>query len=80
MEEFGKIIDGDSAKEYLDKKAIFYRLQGKYDIRLLPYDKNTIKEAIESLIKHEIDENFIEDLQRGLLYLDDFIDFSQYDS
>lgn len=80
VEEFGKKIDGDSLKELQDKRAIFYHLQNKFDIRLLPYDKNTIKEAIESLMQHETDVNRIEHLKVGLLCLDDFIDFSQFDS
>jgi uncharacterized membrane protein len=80
VEEFGKKIDGDSLKELQDKRAIFYHLQNKFDIRLLPYDKNTIKEAIESLMQYETDVNRIEHLKVGLLCLDDFIDFSQFDS
>ena len=80
VEEFGKKIDSDSLKELQDKKAIFYHLQNKFDIRLLPYDKDTIKEAIESLMQDETDVNRIEQLKVGLLYLDDFIDFSQIDS
>lgn len=76
VEEFGKKIDGDSLKELQDKRAIFYHLQNKFDIRLLPYEKNTIKEAIESLMQDETDVNRIEQLKVGLLYLDDFIDFS----
>jgi len=80
VEEFGKKIDGDLLKELQDKRAIFYHLQNKFDIRLLPYDKNTIKEAIESLMQDETDVNRIEQLKVGLLYLNDFIDFSQFDS
>ena len=77
VEEFGKKTDGDSLKELQDKRAIFYHLQNKFDIRLLPYDKKTIKEAIELLMQDETDINRIEQLKAGLLYLDDFIDFSQ---
>ena len=80
VEEFGKKIDGDSLKELQDKRAIFYHLQNKFDIRLLPYDKNTIKEAIESLMQDEPNVNRKEQLKVGLLYLDDFIHFSQFDS
>ena len=80
LEEFGEKIDRDSLKELQDKKAIFYHLQNKFDIRLLPYDKNTIIEAIELLMQDETDVNRIEQLKIGLLYLDDFIDFSQFDS
>ena len=75
VEEFGKKIDSNSLKEFQDKKPIFYHLQNKFDIRLLPYDKNTIKEAIELLLKDETDAKRIEQLRIGLLYLDDFIDF-----
>jgi hypothetical protein len=80
VEEYGKNINRDSIKKLADKKAIFYHLQNKFDIRLLPYDKNTIKEAIESLLQDEKDLNRIDQLKIGLLYLDDFIDFSQFDS
>ena len=80
VEEYSKNINRDSIKELADKKAIFYHLQNKFDIRLLPYDKNTIKEAIESLMQDEKDINRIDQLKIGLLYLDDFIDFNQFDS
>ncbi|MBC8200291.1 MAG: hypothetical protein H8E80_09675 [Desulfobacteraceae bacterium] len=78
VEEYSKNINRDSINELADKKAIFYHLQNKFDIRLLPYDKNTIKEAIESLIQDETDVKKIEQLKVGLSYLDDFIDFSQF--
>lgn len=80
VEEFGKNIDADSRKELWEKKSNFYHLLNKFDIRLLPYDKCTIREAIESLMKDEIDAKNIEQLKIGLIYLDDFIDFSQLDS
>lgn len=94
VEEFRKKTDDnslyDSRKEFQDKSAIFYHLQNKFDIRLLPYDKNTIKEAIEYLIQNDTDVKWleqnetdviwIEQLKIGLLFLDDFIDFSQFDS
>ena len=80
VEEFGKKINGDSLKELQDKSAIFYHLQNKFDIRLLPYDKNIIKKAIESLMQDETDVNKIEQLKVVLSYLNDFIDFSQFNS
>ncbi|MBU4185352.1 MAG: hypothetical protein KKI12_01495 [Proteobacteria bacterium] len=76
VKEFGEKVDTSSAKALQDKKAIYYHLMNKFDIRLLPYDKNTIKEAIELLLENETDENRIEQLRTGLLYLDDFIDLS----
>lgn len=76
VEEFGKKIETSSVKALQDKKAIYYNLMNKFDIQLLPYGKNTIKEAIELLLKDETDANRIEQLRIGLLYLDDFIDFT----
>ena len=84
VEEFRKKTDDnslyDSKKEFQNKRAIFYHLQNKFDIRLLPYDKNTIKEAVEYLIQNDTDVKWLEQLKIGLLFLDDFIDFSQFDS
>ena len=80
IEEFGKKNDSNSLKELQENNAIFHHLQNKFDIRLLPYDKNTIREAIEALMQGETAVNKIEQLKVGLLYLDDFINFSQFDS
>jgi hypothetical protein len=77
--EFEKNIDTKSAKELLGNKASYYQLQNKFDNRLLPYDKQTIKESIELLLNDETDVSRIEQLKIGLLYLDDFIDFSEFE-
>jgi hypothetical protein len=66
-----------SLQEIKDDAAIY--LLNKFDIRLLPYDKNTIKESIELLLKDETDVNKIEQLRVGLILLNDFIDFSNLD-
>jgi hypothetical protein len=77
VDEFNKNFDSTSLKSLQDKKDIYYYLQNKFDIRLLPYDKEIIKEAIELLLQDETDVNWIEQLKIGLLYLSDFIDFNQ---
>lgn len=63
-----------------ENKAIYYHLQHKFDIRLLPYDKEIIREALEFLLQDETDTSTIEQLKNGLLFLDDFIDFSKFGS
>ena len=80
VDEFSKNLDSASLKTLQEKKGIYYHLQNKFDIRLLPYDKEIIREALEFLLQDETDANRIEQLMIGLLYLDDFIDFSQFNS
>ena len=80
VDEFSKNLDSASLKSLQEKKDIYYHLQNKFDIRLLPYDKEIIREALEFLLQDETDANRIEQLKIGLLYLEDFIDFSQSNS
>jgi len=74
--EFQESIDENSIKDFVNEKAIWYHLQNKFDIRLLPYDKQTIKEAIELLLKDETDKTKIEQLKIGLMFLNDFVEYS----
>jgi hypothetical protein len=74
VEEFGR-LPIERQKESLEIKDVyFYALQNKFDINLLPYDKATIKESIELLLKGETDSAAVSSLKTGLLYLDDFVD------
>jgi len=72
--------DPDAMKEFQEKGAIFYHLSGKFDIKYLPYDISVIEEAISILVKNETDKNRIDDLKRGLIYLPNFIDFSDFET
>lgn len=77
VDEFSKNIDSASLKPLQEKKGIYYHLQNKFDIRLLPNDKEIIREALEFLLQDETNANRIEQLKKALVYLEDFIDFSQ---
>jgi hypothetical protein len=76
VEEFGKLPTEEKAKSLENKDAYFYALQNKFDINLLPYDKTTIKDSIELLLDDETDPSKKDVLISGLLYLEDFVDFS----
>ena len=76
-------LNADSMKKILQEKgADYYRLMGKFDIHSLPYSKEIIADAIEFLLQHSQYEPdpYVGTLQRGLMYLDDFIDFSAIES
>jgi hypothetical protein len=83
LKEFMEILHTDTLKalKYLASEpveSINYPFQNKFDIRLLQYDKEKIREAIELFLQDETDPNRIEQLKAGLLFLDDFIDYSKF--
>lgn len=80
VEEFRENLNGETLKSFNEKEAIYYHFQNKFDIRLLPYDKEIIREAIEFLLQDERDTSRVEQLEAGLLFLDDFIDYSKFGS
>jgi len=50
-------------------------LRRRYDIALLPYSKNGIREALHVLLAHpDVDPDMKERLRLGLLGLDDFVE------
>lgn len=69
-------------KTLQEKRAYYYRLLCKKDIHFLPYSKDTIRDAIEFLLQRSQDEAdpYVNALKRGLMSLDDFIDFSHIES
>lgn len=77
--EFMEMLDVDTLKALQSFDEPF---QNKFDIRLLPYDKEKIREAIEFLLQYvdETDTTRIGLLETGLLFLDDFIDYSKLGS
>ena len=60
-----------------NKDSYYYALQNKFDISLLPYDKTTVKDAIELLLEDETDTKKKDSLMTGLLYLEDFVDIDK---
>ena len=80
VEEFRENLNVETLKSFNEKEAIYYHFQNKFDIRLLPYDKEIIREAIEFLLQDETDTSRIEQLEAGLLFLEDFIDYSKFSS
>lgn len=60
-----------------NKDSYYYALQNKFDISILPYDKTTIKDAIELLLEDETDTKKKDSLMTGLLYLEDFVDIDK---
>jgi hypothetical protein len=74
VNEFFTKIESPEFDKSLLTTRIKYQLMNKYDIKLLPYRKEKIKEAIEFMLKNEKDCDRAEILKGGLLYLDDFID------
>jgi len=75
-EEFMKQTIDQTIKSLKDQDPL-HPLQGKFDIDLLSHDKETIKGAIGFLLEHETDSEKIDDLMRGLIFLDDFIDLKK---
>ena len=74
--------DLNNGKESLDEVAKGLKQgQGRYhklftlkvDQSLLPYSKETIREAIELLLQYDRDPNNIRLLKEGLRYLDSFV-------
>jgi len=81
VQEFFKNSDANSKAKFLnDKYDIYYRLQNKFDLSLLPYKKETIKQALVYLLKIETNQEKKEQLKTGLLYLKDFIDYDKFKS
>lgn len=61
-----------------NKDSYYYALQNKFDISILPYDKTTIKDAIELLLEDETDSKKKDSLMNGLLYLEDFVEIDKF--
>jgi hypothetical protein len=50
-------------------------LRRTYDIRLLPYSKNGIRDALQVLLAHpDVEPEMKDRLRMGLLALDDFVE------
>ncbi|HET8759842.1 MAG TPA: hypothetical protein VFN94_02160 [Nitrospiria bacterium] len=50
-------------------------LRRTYDLRLLPYSKNAIRDALHVLLAHpDVDADMKNRLRMGLLALDDFVE------
>jgi hypothetical protein len=71
-DEFFKNPNKDMASTQSSKKY----LQGKLDIKFLPYDKKTIEEALNIFINNETNHQIIEQLKAGHKLLDEFVDYS----
>jgi hypothetical protein len=80
VQNFTKNLNSASVKALNERQAIYHHLQNKFDMHLLSHDKEIIREALEVLLKDEIDSHKIEQLRTGLLLLDDFIDYSKFES
>jgi hypothetical protein len=69
----------DTEEEYrsavLDSPDPVSLLRRTYDVSLLPYSKNGIREALHVLLAHpDVEPAMKERLRKGLLSLDDFVE------
>jgi len=69
----------DTEEEYrsavLDSPDPVSLLRRTYDVSLLPYSKNGIREALHVLLAHpDVEPEMKERLRKGLLSLDDFVE------
>lgn len=67
--------DRDYQRDVMNSPDPMALLRRTYDIRLLPYSKNGIREALQLLLAHPDVETEMKDrLRMGLLALDDFVE------
>lgn len=67
--------DQDYQRDVMNSPDPMALLRRTYDIRLLPYSKNGIRDALHLLLAHPDVESEMKDrLRMGLLALDDFVE------
>lgn len=67
--------DDDYRRDVMNSPDPVSLFRRTYDLSLLPYSKNGIREALHLLLAHpDVDAEMKERLRMGLLALDDFIE------
>ncbi len=67
--------DQDYQRDVMNSPDPMALLRRTYDVRLLPYSKNGIREALQLLLAHpDVEPEMKDRLRMGLLALDDFVE------